>query len=193
MIIRDAKFIKSSPSLALCPNEGLPEFAFVGRSNVGKSSFINYLVNRKKLARTSSSPGRTQLLNYYLINDAFYFVDLPGYGYAKVSMDTRRSWKRLMTQYLTDREELQAVFMVMDIRHEPSKQDLWMAETLRATQRPVRYILTKADKLSKSRRQQHASMIGKALHVTFDQVLIVSSTEKIGKTKFFFELANLLD
>jgi len=152
MKIKNSSFVKSAPNLSFCPDDNLSEIAFVGRSNVGKSSLINFLINRRKLARTSSAPGRTQTLNYYLINEDFYFVDFPGYGYAKVSKVERKKWNQAREEYLAYRQQLKAIVMVVDIRHKASDLDLEMIDILKHIDLPYFVVLTKADKLSKSKR-----------------------------------------
>jgi len=151
MQVTSAAFAVGAADLSGAPSDGLPEIAFSGRSNVGKSSLINRLVQRKKLARTSSTPGKTQQLNYYCINDAFYMVDLPGYGYVRGGQDLRRSLGKLTDRYLKGRDELRAVVQLLDVRHQPSALDLLMIEWLRGWGKPFLLVLTKTDKLSRSK------------------------------------------
>ena len=130
--IRDAEFIVSNTSVAKCPAADRPEFAFIGRSNVGKSSLINMLTVRKGLAKTSATPGKTQLINHFLVNNAWYLVDLPGYGYARTSQSTKAGWDKMIRDYLLKRENLMTVFVLVDVRHEPQKIDVefinWLGE-----------------------------------------------------------------
>jgi len=133
MKVTKAEIVISAVSQKQYPEDGLPEIALAGRSNVGKSSFINKLIQRKNLARTSSKPGKTQTLNFYRINDAFYFVDVPGYGYAKVSKKEREKWGQMMEEYFRFRETLRAVLLITDIRHEPTKDDVQMYDYLKYT------------------------------------------------------------
>ncbi len=192
MKIKEAEFIKSAPSLEQCPTSNFPEFAFAGRSNVGKSSLINYLTHHKKLARTSSEPGRTRMLNYYLINKSMYFVDLPGYGYAKVSRATRNAWQREMKRYLSDREQLRAIIQVVDIRHDAGPLDLEMAEKIREIGVPWLLVVTKADKISKSSQQQQVAKIAKTLGMdNKNRIFLVSSEKQFGEESLLNELAKL--
>ncbi|MQN01809.1 MAG: YihA family ribosome biogenesis GTP-binding protein [Lachnospiraceae bacterium] len=140
-----------------------PEVAFAGRSNAGKSSLINCLMQRKSLARTSSSPGKTQTVNYYNINSELYLVDLPGYGYAKISRETSKQWGRMIEMYLTASEQLEAVFLIVDIRHEPTAQDLQMIDYLAYLEIETVIIATKADKLKRSQLQKNISQIKKSI------------------------------
>lgn len=148
MKITSATFVKSATSPEHYPRDGRPEVAFMGRSNVGKSSLINSLLGVRGLARTSSTPGRTQLINFFLINDAFYFVDLPGYGYARVPRDVKKHWGPMVEKYLATRPELVLSIVITDSRHEPTELDLRMKEWLEARGKPFIIVATKADKLS---------------------------------------------
>ncbi|MBF9220745.1 ribosome biogenesis GTP-binding protein YihA/YsxC [Hymenobacter ruricola] len=148
MIIHDARFLTSNSRAELCPAPTLPEYAFIGRSNVGKSSLINMLTERKALAKTSSSPGKTQLINHFVINDAWYLVDLPGYGYAKVSKTSRAEWARMINFYLRHRTNLMCVCVLIDSRHPPQAADLEFMEKLGEEGIPFVMIFTKADKQS---------------------------------------------
>ena len=149
MKIKSAEFVISNQDVNKCPSNNLPEYAFIGRSNVGKSSLINMLTNHKKLAKTSGTPGKTQLVNHFLINDNWYLVDLPGYGYAKSSKKARKEWQHMIDNYLLTRENLLCTFVLIDLRHSLQKNDLefmtWMAEK----QLPFAIVFTKSDKLSK--------------------------------------------
>lgn len=154
MQVNSAEFVAGAVDTNGVPSDGLPEVAFSGRSNVGKSSLINRLLQRKRLARTSSTPGKTQQLNYYCVNDAFYLVDLPGYGYVRGGQDLRRSLGKLTDGYLKGRDNLRAVVQLLDVRHRPSALDLMMIDWLRGWGKPFLLALTKTDKLSKSKLNQ---------------------------------------
>jgi GTP-binding protein len=151
MIIKTAEFITSSADYKQCPKEEYVEYAFIGRSNVGKSSLINMLTQHKKLAKISSAPGKTQLINHFLINEDWYLVDLPGYGYAKVSKNKREKFSKLNKDYILKREQLMLLFVLIDIRLEPQKIDLEFMEWLGEKQIPFTILFTKADKLSSSK------------------------------------------
>ena len=159
------------------PDGALPEFALAGRSNVGKSSFINKMINRKNLARTSSKPGKTQTLNFYLINESFYFVDVPGYGFARVSKKEREAWGKMMETYFTTREQLRAVVLIVDLRHPPTKDDVMMYEFLKHYQIPTIIIATKADKVPKGKWQKHLKVVRETLNIMEDDKLILFSAE----------------
>ena len=150
MIIKSADFVVSNQEVSKCPKTDLPEYAFIGRSNVGKSSLINMLTNRKKLAKTSSTPGKTQLINHYLINEEWYLVDLPGYGFAKISKSAREKWGELIHKYLMKRKNLRCTFILIDVRIEPQKIDLEFMEWLGINQLPFVIVFTKSDKLNKT-------------------------------------------
>lgn len=194
MKIKQADIVMSAVSKAQYPTTQLPEIALAGRSNVGKSSFINTLLERKNLARTSSKPGKTQTLNFYLINEAFYFVDVPGYGYAKVSKKERAKWGRMIDEYLMEREELRAVVSLVDFRHEPSKEDCQMYQFLKYYQIPVIVVATKADKIPRGKWNKHESMIKKALQFEKeDDFIIFSSVTKEGKNAAWASLQAYLE
>src|SRR5687767_15255983 len=148
MKIVSAEFVKSAYERLHYPNDGRPEIAFLGRSNVGKSSLLNSLLNRKGLARTSNTPGRTQSINFFLVNDSFYFVDLPGYGFAKVSKSMRADWGKMAEEYLSNRQELALCIQLVDSRHKPSRLDIQLYEWLVFNQKPFIIVATKSDKLS---------------------------------------------
>ena len=150
MIIRSAVFTGSSTNLGQCPSGSLPEFGFIGRSNVGKSSLINMLTGRPKLAKTSRDPGKTRTINHFLINDKWYLVDLPGYGYAKVSVRMREQWTRAAREYILKRETLVCLFVLIDSRHEPQNSDIDFMEFLGKNQIPFARVFTKSDKLSRA-------------------------------------------
>lgn len=175
--IHDCEFITSAVKSNQYPVHPYPEIALVGRSNVGKSSLINALVNRKKLARVSGQPGRTQTLNFYRV-DRLVLVDLPGYGYAKVSESVRAQWKPMIEGYLTERENLVAILMIVDIRHRPTADDQMMAEWIAAMDIPAWVVATKADKISRGKYKQHMNRIISVLHLPG---LIFSAATKSGR------------
>ncbi|AOH55960.1 ribosome biogenesis GTP-binding protein YihA/YsxC [Peribacillus muralis] len=159
------------------PNTPIPEFALAGRSNVGKSSFINKMINRKNLARTSSKPGKTQTLNFYIINEALHFVDVPGYGYAKVSKTERDAWGRMIETYFTSRDQLRAALLVVDLRHPPTKDDIAMYEFLKHYDLPRIVIATKADKIPKGKWQKHLKVTRQTLNMEKEDELLLFSGE----------------
>ena len=161
MQIKKAKFLISAPNLKLCPPTTMPEIAFLGRSNVGKSSFINSICNIKNLAKTSSAPGKTRLINFFEINEAFMFVDLPGYGYAKVSAKIQQEWQKNLEDYLLNREQLKCLILLIDARHDLQKNDLQMIEWLNFYKLNYKVIATKADCYSKSKLQSHLKDLSK--------------------------------
>jgi len=181
MIIRKAEFLISAVNKDQYPDMGLPEIAFAGKSNVGKSSMINALLNRRNLARVSSEPGKTQTLNFYNINDEFNFVDLPGYGYAKVSKAEQAKWADMIETFLHGRKELKEVILLVDMRHEPGKNDLMMYDWIRSFGFTGYIIATKTDKLSRSQQIKSMDVIKKTMQVK-DTGLIYpfSSTSKQG-------------
>ncbi|AMM94085.1 ribosome biogenesis GTP-binding protein YihA/YsxC [Peribacillus simplex] len=159
------------------PNTPIPEFALAGRSNVGKSSFINKMINRKNLARTSSKPGKTQTLNFYIINEAIHFVDVPGYGYAKVSKTERDAWGRMIETYFTSRDQLRAALLIVDLRHPPTKDDIAMYEFLKHYDLPRIVIATKADKIPKGKWQKHLKITRQTLNMEREDELLLFSGE----------------
>jgi GTP-binding protein len=166
------------------PETALPEFALAGRSNVGKSSFINKMLNRKGLARISSKPGKTQTLNFYLINEILHFVDVPGYGYAKVSKTERAAWGKMIETYLTRREQLRAVVLIVDLRHPPSQDDIMMYDFLKHYEIPCIVIATKADKIPKGKWQKYLKVTKETLDLDpNDQIIVFSSETGEGKDK----------
>ncbi|MGI6225920.1 MAG: ribosome biogenesis GTP-binding protein YihA/YsxC [Peptococcales bacterium] len=175
MIIKDSKFVISAVSKKQYPQEGLLEIALAGRSNVGKSSLINKVINRKNLARTSGKPGKTQTLNFYLINDKFYFVDLPGYGFAKVSASIKEQWAKFIEEYLSEREVLKGVIHVVDIRHSPTNDDVIMYDWLQHYGIPTLVAATKGDKISRGQYQKHLKEIREKMKLPKDQPLVVFS------------------
>ncbi|KQY85198.1 GTP-binding protein [Paenibacillus sp. Root52] len=186
MKVNQSEFIISAVRPEQYPEDGLPEIALAGRSNVGKSSLINRLISRKNLARTSSTPGKTQQLNYYKINQDLYFVDFPGYGYAKVSKEQRFAWGKMMEKYLLQRKELKLVMQMVDIRHEPSKDDKLMNEWLRHHGLPLVVVATKLDKIPKTRRPKHIKIIKEGLGLRSGDLFVAfSSEEGIGKEELW--------
>ncbi|MEX0929883.1 MAG: ribosome biogenesis GTP-binding protein YihA/YsxC [Balneolales bacterium] len=182
MPVTSSKFILSAPTLEHCPPPELPEVCFAGRSNVGKSSLINAITNRKKLAKTSNVPGKTREMNYFLINEKWYLVDLPGYGYARISKKESARWGEEIRRYLLKRDSLELIILIVDMRHKPTVLDeefmLWLAEN----QLPFAVVLTKADKIAKTKRAKAVSDLRK-LHAQMNMevpVLTTSVTEKTG-------------
>ena len=174
------------------PESGLPEISFVGRSNVGKSSLINTMINRKALARTSKTPGKTRTINFYNVEDLLYFVDLPGYGYAKISRSESEKWGEMIENYLKGRDQLKAIIMLVDIRHEPTANDKMMYEWLKHYKHTVIIVATKIDKISKGSRDKYYSVIKKTLGLTQDDILIGFSSEtKDGKDKLWMALEKM--
>jgi GTP-binding protein len=164
------------------PDTTIPEFALAGRSNVGKSSFINKMLNRRGLARISSKPGKTQTLNFYLINEILHFVDVPGYGYAKVSKSEREAWGRMIETYFTTREQLKAVVLIVDLRHPPTVDDCMMYDFLKHYEIPCVIIATKADKIPKGKWQKHLKVTKETLDIhPHDHIILFSSETGLGK------------
>lgn len=179
MPFKKAEFVKSAPSLDVCPNPYFPEVCFAGRSNVGKSSLINALVDHEGLAYTSNVPGKTQEMNYYLVDDRMYLVDLPGFGYAKVSKKERERWGRDIRDYLLDRETLRLVIHLVDIRHKPSDLDEEFFYWLGTNRLPFIVVLTKGDKISHNKRQSSKARLKRILdEMNIEVPIIISSSEK---------------
>lgn len=184
MIIKTAEFIISNTQVDKMPAPTKPEYAFIGRSNVGKSSLINMLCNKKGLAKTSQNPGKTQVINHFIINDAWFLVDLPGYGYAKVSQTTRKSWEGMIKTYLESRENLQCVMVLIDSRLEPQKVDLAFIDWLGEKGIPFSIIFTKADKQSKSKTETNVQLFNKTMLQNWEELpayFISSAEEGTGK------------
>lgn len=182
MKITTAEFITSAPGLDKCPAGSYHEVALAGRSNVGKSSLLNSLINRKRLARISNTPGRTQLINFFAINETFYLVDLPGYGFAKVPTRVKSQWGQMVEGYLAGREQLQGVILLVDVRHPPTADDQQMYRWLKAYRIPTAVVVTKADKLSRGRAMQSLAVIRKTLSLEDNDPLIMfSAVTKQGK------------
>ena len=168
------------------PTDNKPEFLLVGRSNVGKSSFINTLIHRKNYARTSSQPGKTQTINFYLVNDEFYLVDAPGYGFANLSKEKRKKFGLMMEDYLTNRDNLKQVFMLIDFRHKPTNDDLMMYQFLKYYDIPVTVVATKVDKVGITNRQKQRNLILDQLDlVVGDDFVMFSSVTKLGKEEIY--------
>lgn len=182
MKVNKAEIEISAVSQAQYPTSNLPEIALAGRSNVGKSSFINKMINRKGLVRTSAKPGKTQTLNFYTINDAFYFVDVPGYGYAKVSKKEREKWGTMMEEYFETREVLKLVVLIVDSRHDPTKDDLQMAEYLNYLNRPLLVVATKLDKVPRSKRPKQLKAT-KDQFAPYENVTIIPFSAETGENK----------
>lgn len=191
--------IKSSELRTVCgptsklPAEELPEIAFAGRSNVGKSSLINSLLNRKNLARTSSSPGKTVTINFYIINEMFYLVDLPGYGYAKASLQERAKWGKMIEKYLSTRDVLRAVVLLVDIRHAPTKDDVMMYEWIVANRLKPIIVATKLDKIKRSQKDKNLKIVRETLGAEKDVKIVPYSSEtKAGRDELLMILNELL-
>lgn len=184
MKIKSAEFIMSNSDVAKCPKSMLPEYAFIGRSNVGKSSLINMLTSRKSLAKTSGRPGKTQLINHFIINKNWHLVDLPGYGYARVSKTAKKTFQKFITQYFDRREQLVSAFVLVDIRHDPQPIDLDFMAWLGEHGIPFSIIFTKADKLRPKAIDNHVEAYKSVLLETWEEIptyFITSSSKDIGK------------
>jgi GTP-binding protein len=179
--IKEAKFVISNTDITKCPTDGKPEYAFIGRSNVGKSSLINMLTNHSKLAKTSGRPGKTQLINHFIINNEWYLVDLPGYGYAKASKTSRAKWEKFISEYLQKRESLFNVFVLLDARLEPQKIDLEFMNWCGQHGIPFSMVFTKIDKLSSSALQKNLSKYKKVLQKDWAEIPPVFTTSSVSK------------
>ncbi len=182
MKIKDAKFVKSTFDIEQLPPPNLPEFAFIGRSNVGKSSLINMLVNRKNLAKTSSKPGKTRSINHFLINNNWYLVDLPGYGYAKVSKKERQQWNKLIFNYLTKRQNLVNLFVLVDSRIEPQAIDIDFIKQLGLKQIPFSIVFTKTDKLTKNKLVSNIAKFKRALMQDWEELPLMFVSSAVSGT-----------
>ena len=191
--ILDVELIISAVRKSQFPTDGRNEFLLVGRSNVGKSSFINTLISRKNFARTSSKPGKTQTLNFYLINDYFYLVDAPGYGFARVSQKLKNKFGLIMEDYLEQRDNLKMVFMLIDFRHKPTDDDIIMYNYLLHYNIPVSIICTKTDKVSKGSHEKQLNIISKALKVNKEDLILFSSITKLGRGEVYNKLIEILN
>lgn len=183
MFIKTANYLASYKQLWQCPPPIMPEYAFIGRSNVGKSSLINLLTNNKGLAKVSGKPGKTQAINYFIINESWYLVDLPGYGYAKSSQKEREAWKKMIETYLAGRESLQCVFLLIDSRHEPQQIDITFANWLGEVGLPFVLVFTKSDKASNKAVQTNIAAFKKEMLKYWEevpQIFVTSAEEKVG-------------
>lgn len=195
MKIISATFVKSSVEFSQLPTDPIPEFAFIGRSNVGKSSLINMLVAKKELAKTSSNPGKTQTINHFIINGNWHLVDLPGYGFARVSQDTRNEWEKMIRNYLLQRETLMNVFVLIDLRIEPQKSDLEFINWLGESGVPLSIVFTKSDKLTKNNVQINLSKIKAALLESWEELppnYVTSAETKLGRDEILNYIENCI-
>jgi GTP-binding protein len=175
------------------PTDGKPEFLLVGRSNVGKSSFINTLINRKNYARTSANPGKTQTINFYLVNDAFYLVDAPGYGFSNLSKEKRKKFGLMMEDYLTNRDNLEQVFMLIDFRHKPTEDDIMMYDFLKYYKLPVTIVATKSDKVGITKHQIQRNIILNELELGVgDDFVVFSNVTKSGKSEIYEKIERII-
>lgn len=193
MKITSVDFVTSAVRKSQYPEDKKAEFLMIGRSNVGKSSFINTLVNRKNIARISSIPGKTQTLNFFLINNDFYLVDVPGYGFAKVSKSLKNKFGVIIEDYLKDRENLKMVFMLVDFRHKPTNDDVLMYDYLKYYKIPVTIIATKSDKVSKNSYMKNEKIIRETLNLDEnDDIILFSSVSKLGKQDVYQKIENII-
>ena len=192
MIIKKAKFLLSQSKFGGFPQQGMPEIAMAGKSNVGKSSLINSLTRHSKLARTSSEPGKTRLINYYSINEEFLLVDLPGYGFARAPKSEQEKWSQMIEGYMTGSQQLKHVFHLVDIRHAPTKEDQMMTEYLRHYDIPFTVIATKADKLSKAQRSRSIPVICRTLVVQPWEIMTYSSEDLTGRDALLDKIDEIL-
>ncbi len=193
MKINSAKLDTVAVRRSQYPNEGKPEFLLVGRSNVGKSSFINAMLNQKSLARTSSRPGKTQTLNFYLVNESFYLVDVPGYGYASVNHEKQKKMGLMIEEYLEKRKEMKRVFMLIDFRIKPTENDIMMYKFLKYYHIPVTIVITKADKVSTSKKERNLKIIKDTLNIAVgDNYILFSSVNKTGREEILDILNNFI-
>ena len=195
MKIKSAEFVVSNSEVAKCPTNNLPEYAFIGRSNVGKSSLINMLTDRKSLAKISGRPGKTQLINHFIINDNWYLVDLPGYGYARVSKSSKKKFQKFITDYFEQRQQLVSAFVLVDIRHKPQPIDLEFMQYMGESQIPFGIIFTKADKLKPKAIERHVEDYCQVLLEFWEELpphFVTSSSKKIGQDEVlgFIEATN---
>jgi len=174
------------------PDDDLPEFLMIGRSNVGKSSFVNTLVNRKNIARTSARPGKTQTLNFYNVNDTFYLVDVPGYGYAAVNKEQQKKFGMMIEEYIKSRHELKRVFLLVDFRHKPTEDDLLMYNYLKYYNVPVTIVATKVDKVGASKKDKNYKILVDTMNlVVGDDIVLFSSVSKLGREEILTKINNL--
>lgn len=192
MEVKKASLAAVGVKFSQYPEDGRPEIAFAGKSNVGKSTLINAMLNRKALARTSSQPGKTRTINFYDVNETIYIVDLPGYGYAKAPKTEIQRWGTMIEDYLNRRIELKGIILLIDIRHEPGKNDVMMYEWLKHYGYDIIIVATKADKLNRSQIPKHLSVIRKTLHLSADEILIpFSGVTKAGVTELWAAIDKL--
>jgi GTP-binding protein len=191
MMITSAEFVTSAVRPGQYPVPDLPEFAFAGRSNVGKSSLINTMVSRRKLVQTSSTPGKTRLINFFRVNEAFTFVDLPGYGYARVSQEERRRWRPMVEQYLSARENLKAVVVILDIRRVPTAEDGQLLRWLDRERIPTVLVVTKADKLSKTAQKKQLNVIVEAIAADPGDIILFSAVSRQGRDALWKTLVGM--
>jgi GTP-binding protein len=194
MVIKSSTYIISSPEYTQCPPPDKPEYAFIGRSNVGKSSLINMLCNNEKLAKTSNTPGKTQMINHFLINNEWYIVDLPGYGFAKVSISSRRRWEQMIENYLRKRESLMNVFILIDSRHSPQKIDLAFVNNLSLWKIPFCLVFTKSDKENQRTVSQNVKAFLDKMRETWQflpQHFVTSAIKKLGRDKILDLIAEM--
>ena len=174
------------------PDDDMPEFLMIGRSNVGKSSFVNTLVNRKNIARTSARPGKTQTLNFYNVNDTFYLVDVPGYGYAAVNKEQQKKFGMMIEEYIKSRHELKRVFLLVDFRHKPTEDDLLMYNYLKYYNVPVTIVATKVDKVGSSKKDKNYKVLVDTMNlVVGDDIVLFSSVSKLGREEILTKINNL--
>lgn len=193
MVIKEANLDIIATRRSQYPTDGKPEFLLVGKSNVGKSSFINAILSRKNLAYTSSRPGKTQTLNFYGVNDSFYLIDVPGYGYAAVDKKTQAKFGMMIEEYLEKREELKRVFMLIDYRHKPSEDDLLMYNFLKYYNLPVTVVATKADKVPGSQKQKNLKVILDTMDLVIgDDLVVFSSNTKLGVKEVIKKIEDLV-
>ncbi|BCU81213.1 putative GTP-binding protein EngB [Polycladomyces abyssicola] len=193
MNVKQAEFVISALKPSQYPEDALPEIALAGRSNVGKSSLINRMVHRKNLARTSSKPGKTQTINFYRVNGQLYFADMPGYGFARVSKETKAAWARMIEGYLLNRRELKGVIQVVDVRHPPTRDDRMMYDWLKHYGIPVIVVATKADKIPRGKWPKHVKQVREGLQIGADDPLILFSAETgQGKDELWSTIAALV-
>lgn len=193
MKVSHAEMVISAVKPEQYPDDGLPEFALAGRSNVGKSSFINKMINRKSLARTSSKPGKTQTLNFYKIENQLFFVDVPGYGYAKVSKKEREAWGKMIEKYLTGRSVLQAVILIVDLRHPPTADDQMMYDFLKHYNIPAIVVATKADKIPRGKWDKHKKVVRETLEMEKgDPIILFSAETGVGVEESWTEIQKFM-
>jgi GTP-binding protein len=183
--VTSAEFLKAAVDRKGWPKDGLPQIAFAGRSNVGKSSLINNMVNRKGLVKTSSTPGKTREINFFTINGGFYFVDLPGFGYARVPGKVQSDWGPMIEEYLLGSRELKLVVFLLDIRHEPGNHDMVMNRYLKENNIPAAYVATKADKISRGNRMKNIGVIARALGIAPGDIIEYSTQTGEGKARLW--------